>query len=145
MGINIQLCGKLPALPPSSNPPPTCARSASALSPLSAARTSTATTAARGSRPPSPTTKQKMSECPNPGGSTADAPVIARQSARRAGENLLNKPAFCRLVDALKTNKPDVAVLRMKEYVSDSDTPPIVMDAFLDALENNTNCQALYI
>jgi len=36
-------------------------------------------------------------------------------------------------------------VLKLKKYLNDSDIAPIVMDATLDALEENTNCQALYI
>jgi len=38
-----------------------------------------------------------------------------------------------------------MVVLKMKKYINDPDVPPVIMDAALDALEENTNCQALYI
>jgi hypothetical protein len=38
-----------------------------------------------------------------------------------------------------------MVVLKMKKYISDSSTPCAVIDVALDALEDNTNCQALYI
>lgn len=38
-----------------------------------------------------------------------------------------------------------MVVLKMKKYLNDPDIPSVVMDAALDALEENSNCQSLYI
>ncbi len=38
-----------------------------------------------------------------------------------------------------------MVVLHLKNYICNSDILSIIMDTFLGALEENTNCQALYI
>lgn len=38
-----------------------------------------------------------------------------------------------------------MVVLKLKKYLSDPDTPTVIIDAALDALEENRNCEALYI
>jgi len=38
-----------------------------------------------------------------------------------------------------------MVVLKLKKYLNDPDIAPVIMNATLDALEENTNCQALYI
>eukprot|EP00957_Ditylum_brightwellii_P014218 1071184-Ditylum_brightwellii.AAC.1 len=42
-------------------------------------------------------------------------------------------------------NDDDMVVLKLKKYLNDPDTPCVVIDAALTALERNTNCEALYI
>jgi len=49
------------------------------------------------------------------------------------------------LLDKLKSNDSDMVVLKLKKYLNDSDCPQVVMNAALEAMEENTNCQALYI
>jgi hypothetical protein len=49
------------------------------------------------------------------------------------------------LLDKLRNNDSDMVVLKMKKYINDPDTPQVVIDAVLDALEENTNCEALFI
>ena len=68
-----------------------------------------------------------------------------RRSSRQPSKSQLNAPGVKDLIDKLKNNDSDMVVLKMKKYLNDSDVAPIVMDAALDALEENTNCQALYI
>jgi hypothetical protein len=68
-----------------------------------------------------------------------------RRSVRQPSKSSVNAPQVKALIDKLKTNDTDMEVLKMKKYCSDSATPVIVIDAVLDALEENTNCQALYI
>jgi len=38
-----------------------------------------------------------------------------------------------------------MVVLKMKKYINDPNAPSCVLDAALDAFEENTNCEALYI
>jgi len=38
-----------------------------------------------------------------------------------------------------------MVVLKLKKYLNNPDIAPVIMNATLDALEENTNCQALYI
>ena len=68
-----------------------------------------------------------------------------RRSSRQPSRAVLNNPGVRSLVDKLRVNDYDMVVLKMKKYCSDPDTPPMVIDTALDALEENTNCQALYI
>jgi len=75
----------------------------------------------------------------------ADAMNWVRRSARMPSRSALNSPKVKQLLDFLKTNHPDMVVLKMKKYVPDSATPQLVIDTVLDALEENTNCEALYI
>jgi hypothetical protein len=68
-----------------------------------------------------------------------------RRSVRQPSKSALNAPKVKELIEKLRSNDSDMVVLKMKKYCSDLDTPQIVIDAVLDALEENTNCEALYI
>eukprot|EP00522_Entomoneis_paludosa_P002993 CAMPEP_0172471198 /NCGR_PEP_ID=MMETSP1065-20121228/67694_1 /TAXON_ID=265537 /ORGANISM="Amphiprora paludosa, Strain CCMP125" /LENGTH=1100 /DNA_ID=CAMNT_0013229291 /DNA_START=10 /DNA_END=3312 /DNA_ORIENTATION=- len=68
-----------------------------------------------------------------------------RRSARMPSRCALNSPKVKQLIHNLTTNHPDMVVLKMKKYVPDSATPQVVINSVLDALEENTNCQSLYI
>mmetsp|Transcript_11596 Transcript_11596/g.16406 ORF Transcript_11596/g.16406 Transcript_11596/m.16406 type:complete len:322 (+) Transcript_11596:202-1167(+) len=68
-----------------------------------------------------------------------------RRSTRQPSRSGVNAPHVRTLIDKLGMNDPEMIVLKMKKYINDPDTPCVVMDAVLDALESNTNCQALYI
>ncbi len=68
-----------------------------------------------------------------------------RRSVRQPSKHALNSPRVKDLIEKLKSNDPDMVVLKMKKYVNDPNTPCLVIDAVLAALEENTNCEALYI
>ncbi|GAX13884.1 hypothetical protein FisN_5Lh220 [Fistulifera solaris] len=68
-----------------------------------------------------------------------------RRSVRQPSKHALNSPRVKDLIAKLKSNDPDMVVLKMKKYVNDPNTPCLVIDAVLAALEENTNCEALYI
>lgn len=68
-----------------------------------------------------------------------------RRSVRQPSRALLNSKPLKALVAGLKNNDPDLVVLKMKKYINDPDAPSCVIDAALDALEENSNCEALYI
>jgi hypothetical protein len=68
-----------------------------------------------------------------------------RRSVRQPSKSSLTAPRVKELLEKLLSNDSDMVVLKMKKYCSDLDTPSIVIDAVLDALEENTNCEALYI
>lgn len=68
-----------------------------------------------------------------------------RRSVRQPSKNALNSPRVKDLLEKLRNNDDDMVVLKMKKYVNDPNAPCIVIDAVLDALEENTNCEALYI
>jgi hypothetical protein len=68
-----------------------------------------------------------------------------RRSVRQPSKSSLTAPRVKELLEKLVCNDSDMIVLKMKKYCSDLDTPSIVIDAVLDALEDNTNCEALYI
>lgn len=68
-----------------------------------------------------------------------------RRSVRQPSKSVLNAPKTRSLLEKLSVNDGDMVVLKMKKYLSDPDTPSAVIDVVLDALEENTNCQALYI
>jgi len=68
-----------------------------------------------------------------------------RRSRRQPNMNLLNSKPVRILVDKLKHNDIDMRVLKMKKFINDPNTPCAVIDAILNAMEENTNCEALYI
>jgi hypothetical protein len=68
-----------------------------------------------------------------------------RRSVRQPSKSSLTAPKVKELLQKLVCNDSDMIILKMKKYCSDLDTPSIVIDAVLDALEDNTNCEALYI
>ncbi|CAJ1970304.1 unnamed protein product [Cylindrotheca closterium] len=75
-----------------------------------------------------------------PGGSN-----WVRRSVRQPSKALLSAKPLRMLIEKLKHNDPEVVVLKMKKYINDPNAPSVVLDAALDALEENTNCQTLYI
>jgi len=68
-----------------------------------------------------------------------------RRSSRQPSKSVLNLAGVKDLVEKLPSNDSDMVVLKMKKYLNDPDIAPLAMDAALDAMEKNTNCQALYI
>jgi len=68
-----------------------------------------------------------------------------RRSRRQPNMDLLNSKQVRILVDKLKYNDTSMRVLKMKKYINDPNTPCAVMDAILNAMEENSNCEALYI
>lgn len=68
-----------------------------------------------------------------------------RRSSRQPSRSALLSPLVMALLEKLRSNDTDMVVLKMKKYISDPDAPTIVLDAALDALEENTNCESLYI
>lgn len=68
-----------------------------------------------------------------------------RRSVRQPNRALVNSKPLKALVAGLKMNSPEMVVLKMKKYVNDPNAPSVVIDAALDALEENTNCEVLYI
>mmetsp|Transcript_56669 Transcript_56669/g.137737 ORF Transcript_56669/g.137737 Transcript_56669/m.137737 type:complete len:963 (+) Transcript_56669:156-3044(+) len=68
-----------------------------------------------------------------------------RRSARQPSTALLQSKHMQSLITKLKTNSPDMVVLKLKKYCADPNAPSAVLDAILDALEENSNCEALYI
>lgn len=68
-----------------------------------------------------------------------------RRSVRQPCRDILRSTIMKSLVNKLKSNNKDMVVLKMKKYINNPDTPSVVIDAALEALEVNTNCQALYI
>ena len=68
-----------------------------------------------------------------------------RRSRRQPNKNLLNSKQVRVLVDKLKYNDLDMRVLKMKKYINDPNAPCAVIDVILNAMEENTNCEALYI
>ena len=77
------------------------------------------------------------------GGSGGDGWV--RRSTRQPLRSFLNSKQMQGFLHKLKTNAPDMVVLKMKKYISDPNVPQVVIDGALEALELNTNCEALYI
>jgi len=68
-----------------------------------------------------------------------------RRSVRQPSRSVLHAKNVRTLVDKLHMNDDDMVVLKLKKYLNDPDTPCVVIDAALTALERNTNCEALYI
>jgi hypothetical protein len=77
--------------------------------------------------------------------SSCDDSQFVRRSMRQPSKAALNSPGVKTLVAMLLNNDPEVKVLKMKKYVQDPATPVVVIDAVLDALAENHNCEALYI
>ena len=74
-----------------------------------------------------------------------DNSTWVRRSSRQPSKNLMNSASVKDLLNRLQCNDSDMVVLKMKRYLNDPNVPPLVMNAALDALEENSNCQALYI
>ena len=67
-----------------------------------------------------------------------------RRSVRQPHKSDLNNPNVVELLSKLRENHPEMKVLKLKKFIG-PDAPQLVMDSILDALEENVNCQALYI
>jgi hypothetical protein len=68
-----------------------------------------------------------------------------RRSVRQPSWGMLNSANMQSFVAKLRANDSEMVVLKMKKYVNDPNAPPAVLDVALDALEENSNCEALYI
>lgn len=68
-----------------------------------------------------------------------------RRSIRQPNKALLRSKEVRMLAEKLKMNDSDMVVLKMKKYINDPNVPSPVLDTVLDAMEENTNCEALYI
>jgi len=68
-----------------------------------------------------------------------------RRSTRQPSRSAITAPNVRAVVGKLEMNDPEMVVLKSKKYLPDSDTPSVIVDALLDALERNANCQALYV
>ncbi|CAN0558184.1 unnamed protein product [Ectocarpus sp. 12 AP-2014] len=69
---------------------------------------------------------------------------VPRRSSRVVGSSALESPSVVRLLAQIRTDDPRVEVLKLHNYIpADVSTP--VIDAVLEALMLNNNCQALYI
>ena len=77
--------------------------------------------------------------------STGQTCAWVRRSSRQPNRSLVKSSGVRDLLDKLKSNDSDMVVLKLKKYLNDSDCPQVVMNAALEAMEENTNCQALYI
>ena len=67
-----------------------------------------------------------------------------RRSVRTPCKSVLRNRHVKLLLMKLRNNDSDMQVLKLKKFIG-PDTPTIVMDAILDRLMENSNCQALYI
>lgn len=68
-----------------------------------------------------------------------------RRSRRQPNKALVKSKEVKMLIEKLKMNDRDVRVLKMKKYINDPNIPSAVLNAALDAMEENTNCEVLYI
>jgi len=68
-----------------------------------------------------------------------------RRSRRQPSKALLKSKDVRMLIGKLKMNDSDMRVLKMKKYINDPNTLSAVLNAALNAMEENTNCEALYI
>ena len=67
-----------------------------------------------------------------------------RRSSRIPGSSALKSPDVVSLLDKIRADDPDVEVLKLHNHIGPG-VSTIVVDAVLDALMHNNNCQALYI
>lgn len=67
-----------------------------------------------------------------------------RRSKRRVGASVLDMPRTKKLLELIRADAPEVEVLRLHHYLGPG-VGTVVIDAVLDALMENRNCQALYI
>jgi len=77
--------------------------------------------------------------------SSFEATNWVRRSTRQPSRSAITSTNVRAITEKLAMNDPDMVVLKCKKYISDPDTPCVIIDAILDALERNSNCQALYI
>lgn len=67
-----------------------------------------------------------------------------RRSTRVPGSSALNTPCVVDLIHKIRTNDAAVEVLKLHNFIG-PDESTVVIDAVLEALMSNNNCQALYI
>lgn len=67
-----------------------------------------------------------------------------RRSSRVVGSSAVESPSFVRLLAKIREDDPEIEVFKVHNFISAHTSPPVI-DAILDALTVNTNCQALYI
>eukprot|EP00903_Cladosiphon_okamuranus_P014773 g13688.t1 len=67
-----------------------------------------------------------------------------RRSVRAAGSSALDCPHVVKLLEQIRADDPEVEVLKLHHYLG-PDVNTAVIDAVLEALMVNGNCQALYI
>ena len=70
--------------------------------------------------------------------------TMTRRSTRKPGISALESPDVVRLLAEIRENDSAVEVLKLHDRISADSSPPVI-DAVLDALMVNSNCQALYI
>jgi hypothetical protein len=85
--------------------------------------------------------KRRTASSPNPSGGNDH---WVRRSVREPGQFELSAPKVLDLLEDITLDKESCAVLKLKKWLG-PDTISIVMDVVLDALVDNTLCQALYI
>ena len=68
-----------------------------------------------------------------------------RRSSRKPSAALLNSKPVKNLIEKLRYNDPEMKVLKMKKFIADPNAPSEVLDAALNAMEENSICEALYI
>ena len=81
----------------------------------------------------------------NGGGESIRNSNWVRRSTRQPLKSILNSKQMKNFLHKVRNNDPDMVVLKMKKYISDPNAPEVVLNAALEALEENTNCEALYI
>lgn len=69
---------------------------------------------------------------------------MPRRSSRVPGYWKVESPCMVNLLSRIEAGDPGVDVLKLHNYIS-SDAKALVIDAVLDSLMLNNNCQALYI
>ena len=74
----------------------------------------------------------------------ASGEVVLRRSSRVLGSSPLESRPVVDLLDKIRADDPEVEVLKIHNCIS-ADVSASVIDALLDALMLNNNCQALYI
>ncbi|CAM9737155.1 unnamed protein product, partial [Hapterophycus canaliculatus] len=67
-----------------------------------------------------------------------------RRSVRAAGSSALDSAHVVKLLEQIRADDPEVEVLKLHHYLG-PDVNTAVIDAVLEALMVNGNCQALYI
>lgn len=69
---------------------------------------------------------------------------MPRRSSRVVGSSWLESPGVVRLLAHIRADDPEVEVLKLHNFIPADVSPPVI-DAVLEALMLNSNCQALYI
>lgn len=70
--------------------------------------------------------------------------VMTRRSNRKPGTSAVQSPGVVQLLAEIRENDSAVEVLKLHNRISADSSAPVI-DAVLDALMANSNCQALYI